>query len=571
MAALALILGAFWFIWTLLLWYKLHPHLPWRDMFVILDGLSKQPNFLTDWQALIEPHYAAHRIAVPRLLVALDLRLLDGQSHALYASAWIGLLSCLGILFYTARDYFEHNPSSGLFYAGIAVTLMFAPAHLWNLVNAINASWHITFACAFVAFYILVRRPEPPGAGAWIMAYLFATIAAFTTIAGVIVWLLLPVLAIRCSRVTLTITVLISVLLATVYSIGLSSDADIAVAWKGDNTEVIEKIKAAGIEAKTNNTLTVIVSRTLRVLTWPLSSEKSITGALLVSLSLCVLAFSGVRFLRSEFQGQDAYHPWVKLCLMASVLALGIALAIQFGRLIEQPNHADGPSFERYNTVGAIYWIGIMGLALSTLNYLGNLHRLLLMGSCLTIAALLIYPKGDYLQQEVMSMEHASRLYASGENPELRRPAGRKMSRIKPEYVFHFDPYFQEKELAYLAPGEPPYAPEDSSLDCPTSSMKARYRRSDIKGYKTLEVSLGAAQSMITRDILIYSERKFLARLHQSHADNYNPLELARPSSNVFTGQILSKEAHMGLLTLVANSLGPNLFHCRMPNTIVGS
>lgn len=553
MATLALVLGAFWFIWTLLLWYKLHPHLPHGNKFVILDGLLTQPNFLADWRVLIEPNYAEHLMAIPRLLVALDIRLLDGQSHALYASAWVGLLSCLGILFYTARDYFEDNTSSRLFYIGIAVTLMFAPAHLWNLVNAINASWHITFACAFISFYVLVRRLEPPGIGAWIIAYLFAAIAAFTTFAGMIVWLLLPVLAVRCSRITLGITLLISVVLATVYSIGLSSSADIAVAWTGDNT------------------LTVIVGRILRVLTWPLSSDKAITGALLVSLSLCVLAFSGIRFLQSEFRGQDGYHPWVKLCLMAAVLALGIAVTIQFDRPIEQPNQAVGPSFERYNTVGAIYWIGIMGLALSTLNYLGNLHRLLLMGSCLTITAVLIYPKGDYLQQEVKSMEHASRLYASGENPELRRQAGLKMSRIEPEYVFHFEPFFQEKELAYLAPGEPPYAPKDSSVDCPTNSMTARYKKSDIEGYTTIEVSLAAVQSMITRDVLIYSERKFLARLHQSHKDNYNPVELARPSSNVFTGKIPSQEANMGLLTLVANSLGPNLFHCRMPNIIVGS
>jgi hypothetical protein len=255
MAALALALGAFWFIWTVLLWYRLHPHLPWRDMFVILDGLLKQPTLLTDWQLLIEPHYGAHRIAVPRLLVAMELRFFNGQNHLMYASAWIGIFTCLGILVHMARDYFEDNTSSHLFFIGIAATLMFAPAHLWNLVNAINASWHITFACALISFYVLIRGYEPPGTWTWVTAYVFATIAAFTTFAGVIVWLVLPVLAIRCSRVTLFTTLAISVLLAAAYSNGLSSDAQIAVAWEGDNTEVIEKIKATGTQAISDNSV----------------------------------------------------------------------------------------------------------------------------------------------------------------------------------------------------------------------------------------------------------------------------------------------------------------------------
>lgn len=571
MVALALILGAFWFLWTLLLWYRLHPHLPLRDLFVILDGLLKQPTSLPDWQFLIEAHYGAHRIAVPRLLVALDLRLFDGQNHILYASAWAGIISCLSILIYWARDYFWDNTASRWFYIGIAVALMFAPAHLWNLVNAINASWHITFACAFISFAVLVRGSEPPSIWAWLIAYTFATIAAFTTFAGVIVWLLLPVLALRSSRITLSVVLVVSVALAAAYSNGLSTDADIAVAWEGENTEAIDKIKAAGKEAIANNTPIAIIAKTLKILSWPLSSEKSITGGLLVCLSLCLLSYCGLRFLKSDFMRRDDYHPWVKLCLMVSVLALGITIAIGFGRLIEQPNHADGPSFERYNTVAAIYWIGIMGLALSALSSLGNLHRLLLMGSCLIITSMLVYPKGNYLQQEVKSMEHASKLYASGENAKLRPRGGDKMLRFKPEYVFRFEPFFKKRELAYLAPDEPPSVGEDSSIECPVDSVIASYDKSKIKGHKTIEVRLGAVQSLLTRELLVYSERKFLARLHQGHKGDYTPMELLRPSENVFTGQIPSKEARMGLLTLVGNSLGPNLFHCRMPNTIVGS
>lgn len=569
MVALALILGSFWFLWTLTLWFRMHPHLPGSDLFVILDGLFKQPIALANWQFLIEPHDGAHRIAVPRLLVALDLRFFDGQNHLLYASAWAGILTCLGVVGYRARDYFADNTANRWFYIGIAATLMFAPAQLWNLVNAMNASWHITFACAFIAFTVLLRESETPGFWAWLTAYTFASIAALTTVAGVIVWLVLPVLALRCSRITLFALVVVSIALTVAYSNGLSSHADLTSLLEGENTALIDKIKAAGKEAIADNNLLINTTKTLKILAWPLSSEKSVTGALLVCLSLCLLAFSGLRFLRSEFTRRDAYHPWIKLCLMASVLALAIALAIGFGGMTEQPHHPDVPGFESHSSVVAIYWIGIMGLALGALNFLGNFHRLLLMGSGLIITALLVYPQGNYLEQEIKSMEHASRLYASGENPKLRPRRGDKASRFKPEDVFRFEPFFKEKELAYMAPGEPPRLREDSSIECPADSVIASYEASDIKNHQTIKVRLGAVQSILTRDLLVYSERRFLARLHQSHEGDYTAIELARPSDNVFTGQIPSKDARMGLLTLVGNNLGPNLFHCRMPNTIV--
>ena len=171
----ALMAAAFWMIWTLLLWYRLHPHLPWRDLFVILDNilpLLRGETSWTEWQILTEPHYASHRIAIPRLLVALDLRFFHGQSHVLYTGAWLGIVACLGITMGMARGYFRQDRMSWYFCLGIVGILFFAPAHLWNLINAINASWHISFACAFISFLILLRGPGTPGPTAWALAWL---------------------------------------------------------------------------------------------------------------------------------------------------------------------------------------------------------------------------------------------------------------------------------------------------------------------------------------------------------------------------------------------------------------
>ena len=49
---------------------------------------------------------------------------------------------------------------------------------------------------------------------------------------------------------------------------------------------------------------------------------------------------------------------------MLALMALGVALAVALGRVIEQPNHAHGPSYERYNTIVAVYWAGVFGLLL---------------------------------------------------------------------------------------------------------------------------------------------------------------------------------------------------------------
>jgi len=191
---LALALGAFWFLWTVLLWHRLHPHLPWRDLFVILDHwlpLLEGGDLSSYWQFLIEPHYAAHRIALPRLIVVMDMTFFHGQNHLLHAGAWLGMFGCLGIYFGMARGYFQNDRIGYFFCLGVVTTLFFAPAHLWNLINAINATWHISFAFAFAAFFILLRSPGQPRLVEWSLAYGCATLAAFTTFTGVIVWLLL--------------------------------------------------------------------------------------------------------------------------------------------------------------------------------------------------------------------------------------------------------------------------------------------------------------------------------------------------------------------------------------------
>lgn len=565
LAGTAMAVGLLWFLWTLILWYRLHPHLPWRDTFLIIDDLLPllQSGWAPEhWTALFEPHYGAHRITVPRLLVALDLAVFGGQNHTLYTSAWLGMACCLGIFTAMCRNYFGNNRAPWLFCLGIVLTVIFAPAHLWNVINAINASWHITFACAFGAFFILINNENAPSHAAWIAAYALASIAAFTTFAGVIVWLLLPVMAIGGSRKSLTLTVCTSALLTIGYTIGLTSDAEVAIAWDSQNADVAQQMKAAGLEAMARNTPLAIVHKAMNVLTWPLSSSQPGTAIVLVAFSIIILAFHWIVFLRYQLLGIGEYHAWLKLCLLISTLAVGVALAIQLGRVIEQPNHANGPSFERYNTVVAVYWMGITGLLMSRYSAASDRHRAILMSFVLVITIALISPTGTYLKEEISSIENAASLYVQGESPRLRGKLDKKLLRFRPEYVFTFDKFFREGQLAYRVP-KPIPSPIDAGQQCEEANFRGITPPS-IKPRLTKIQSTPGATAAVTRDIVVFSGEQFASRLVAKHHGNYSPLDLIQPRKNDWTGQISNKHLQNNNLSLYSNILGGIPVKCRI-------
>ncbi|MEH6592414.1 MAG: hypothetical protein V7746_19265 [Halioglobus sp.] len=563
---LALVLGAFWCLWTLTLWYRLHPHLPWRDLFVILDDLLpllQGKAHWQDWRVLIEPHYAAHRIAIPRLLVAFDVSFFSGQNHTLYSGAWIGLFTCLVIYMAMAKDYFRDDTLAWFFCLGIVSTVFFAPAHLWNLINAINASWHITFACAFASFFVLLRRPGKPGVLAWTLAYCLATVAAFTTFAGVILWLMLPVLAINTSRRTLILTAGFSLLLTASYTSGLSSDAEIASNWKTGSAEIVNKMHTTGVEAIAQNTPLVIVKKAMVLLAWPFSQENPAIAFILVGLSLLALAYHGILFLKSQFSEKYEVSPWLKLCVLIAILCFGVALAIQLGRVIEQPNHADGPSFERYNTVVAVYWAGIFGLVLSQLTRLPDALRLTLMTFSLLVVNLLITPQGSYLQQEILSVESAAELFARGETPALKGKQGKRLLRSRPEYIYKFEPFFAAGKLAYLAPRE--HVTRTSDLEnCSPAVLMPVLSPSPRPGYDKVHTRIRGFYGFIARDIQLRDDNTLAARLIAKHRGNYTPLALIKPDNTSWEGLIRATDVDHRPLHLHLDTLGKLPFHCRM-------
>ena len=561
LACVAVAVALTWFCWTLLLWYRLHPHLPWRDVFVILDQLQvvlDGEGGWQQWQFLLEPHYAAHRIAIPRVLVALDLTLLNGQGHLLYGIGWLAILVCLAIYMGLASNYFRGDRVSLVFCMAIAVALFFAPAHLWNLVNAINISWHLTFAAAFLAFLLLLKSAEPPSVFSWLVAYLIATVAALTTFAGVIVWLLLPVMALFRGRGMLLLTLGASLLMTVAYVKGLSSDAEIALGWDIGDPDVIAQLVATSREALQANTPVTILRKTVSLLSWPLSLEYFKLAAALVGASLLVLGRHWFLFLKAQWLGRNDYHPWLKLCVLIATLSLGIAVSVQLGRIMEQPNYAHGPSYERYNTIVAVYWCGIFGLLLSVQARLSAGSRLTLMIVSLVAVGLLAEPRGSYLKQEVASMESAARLYAAGETPALRGKVSKKLLRYKPEYLYSFDGLFAKRESAYLAPLTAPL-PVNSAKKCAQGVFEVALIDDNApkrRGFRVIEGKIGGLDQYRTRDILLFDGGRLVARLHSEHRGDYSPLALAQPEHNQWLGYIEAAAVESDQLLLVFNRLG---------------
>jgi hypothetical protein len=565
--ALAVAAALFWSLWTLLLWSRWHPHMPWRDLFVILDQLRPLLEGEGGWRAwfsLVEPHYAAHRIALPRLLVALDVTIFHGRNHLLYAVAFAAMLTILGLWAAMARDCLRGRLALWLFACGLFATSLFAPAHLWNLVNPVNTSWHLSMALAALGFAVLVRKDGPPGTPDWLLAYLLATLSAFTTFAGVIAWLLLPAAALSGDRRVLLLTAAASLGLTLLYCLGITSDAAIAAAWNAGDPGIAEQLRRTGEAALAANDLGRITRRAALLLTWPLSAGHPALAGLMLVGSIIPLALGWWYWLRSELRGSERLHCWARLCLLLATLSLGVALAVQLGRLIEQPNHPHGPSYERYNTLVAIYWGAVAGLVVAWLARRPPIARSAGMAALIAVLYALMVPGGDYLQQEISSLQAAARLYAQGEMPELRQQTDARLLRFRPEYVYSFDRFFHDRELAYARSIPTPAAPREAGT-CPPRRLQLSRLPASRDGIAALRAEVTGVRHLLTREILLTVDGSLLARLYPVHEGVARPLDLVRRRGNAWVGELLESRLPPGELLVTLVGLGGARFSCMLP------
>ncbi|MEP4146717.1 MAG: hypothetical protein ABJL54_05810 [Halioglobus sp.] len=539
LALAALLSALWWLVWTLLLWWRWHPQLPWRDLFVILDDLRPllQSGSVGEWLTfLVEPHYAAHRLGLPRLLVALDLEYFGARNLLLYIAGWSGLLLLWLLPLRLAGRALDGYQANWWYLAGMWGLFLLAPANLWNLVNGINTAWHLSLALAVCALALLSSACGAPSRGRWLLAYLLATLSAFTTFSGVILWLLLPLFALGGNRRTLIVTLVSSGLLTLAYLQGIASDASVAARWVSEDPEVARQARELGAAALAANSPWRIVHKALTVLGWPLAANWPLSAACIAALSLLVPLIAASKAGRNLLAGQDLPAPWISFCLTLAALTAGTALAIQLGRAMEQPNYAHGPSYERYSTVVALYWCSVTGLLLAWWRRLPVARQATGMASLLVLGWMLLTPRGNYLAQEMESLQTAARLYAAGENPALRRGKGKAPSRFKPAYVYSFDDLFRHRHAAYT---RPPYLPPPVELQaCSSVGVTLQQGLAVQHGMLELEATVSGALNYAVRDILLADETRLLARLVPVYIGAVDALLLTSRGHTVWRGKL---------------------------------
>lgn len=174
----------------------------------------------------------------------------------------------------------------------------------------------------------------------------------------------------------------------------------------------------------------------------------------------------------------------------------------------------------------------------------------------------LMVPGGDYLQQEIGSLQAAARLYAQGEMPELRRQADTRLLRFRPEYVYSFDRFFRERELAYARPVP---APPQEAGACPPRRVQLARLPASREGVAALRAEVAGALHLTTREILLTGEGSLLARLHPVHEGRARPLDLVGQRGNAWVGEVAGGRLPPGELMVTLVGLGGVRFSCMLP------
>ncbi len=226
-ALFTVLAGLLLLLLNLYLWWRFHVHLPMHDTAHILPLAQEALEHgvtsivLDDWFAM---HAGAHRIAITRLLMVLDFRYFSGQNHLIFASAWLSMLALLLLYAAAFRRSYREARVLWIFVVGLILVSLNSPTQFWNIINPINSSWYVVFTSSALAIWLIANKPAAPTFVTIAAAYLLATIGAFSNFAGVLVWLLLPVLiAVRSIRVGM-FTALFSVLITWLYLSGVALD-----------------------------------------------------------------------------------------------------------------------------------------------------------------------------------------------------------------------------------------------------------------------------------------------------------------------------------------------------------
>lgn len=546
-------------LWLLAAWYRYHPHMPWRDTLPLLRNLM--PLLNEGWSSsaalsLIEPHYTAHRVLVPRLLLLADIQFFGGRSHVLFASGALGVALIWFSVSSLAIKRLRGDFWSCLFALSLSAAVLFSPTHLWNFLNPICSSWPLSIGLSTAALYLLISRREHISPALLLVVYLLAALAAFSNFLGVLVWLLLPLPMIVGREKYWYLSVVGSGVFVCLYVLGINTDAEIAISIAGghpDNNEILAYASHVREMVALNGPL-AIVSKSVLALGAPLSLGSPALASSLVLLSF-LLPFSF--FLRAAYrwwQRRDRLSQWAELCLLGCALCMGAALSTYIGRVMPYPDVIHGASPERYQSYVLSYWVFCLGLLLDYAVSSQKSFAKWLPALAIGVAAVIAFaPRPDYLEEEIRSAEHAAMLYSVGESNSLHIDLPDTGLLYTPEYALGFKAFFDRRSLAYqIDPPSPPagvLSPcEDLGLrlidGVSNSALTAILKNPD--SLVSIAVELDSWRAVVTRDIVVYSQGRALARLSPVQRRSYTPLDLLNPDATRWLGGYMGKSVSRG-------------------------
>jgi hypothetical protein len=198
-AAETVLVGALWLCaaWTLIstlqaVWASRFP-LPFGDQWDFLEP----PASLGDWFA----QHNEHRIAVPRIVFALDRILVRGDNRVLLATALLVQLAHVVLLWRVLGQSPGVRRRTKAILAGLTLASLFSLLQWENLLWGFQISFVGVFFLATVACFTLARGAERErvgagSAGPWVLATCgLASIAAYTLANGLLVGFLVAALA----------------------------------------------------------------------------------------------------------------------------------------------------------------------------------------------------------------------------------------------------------------------------------------------------------------------------------------------------------------------------------------
>ena len=475
-ALATLVVGVYFVLTSLYLWQQLHVHIPIKDSLhqlplvqtVLEHGFwSTTPD---DWLA---PFAGAHRIAITRLLMALDYGYFGGQNHLIYASAWLSVVTLALVYVSTFRKSYRSARSLLLFVVGLTFIFLLSHTQVWNLINPINNSWYVALAASALGIYLIANKPAAPTPFCFVAAYALALVAALSNFAGVIAWLVLPLLILSRSVRAAGIAALVSTVFMTLYLHQIAPDT----AGLLQNSDFMDQVKDTGAEQATVLQYWLqqggkVFTKVCLYLGSPLSIDHPRLANVTVVSSLFIVAAGWLQLVMFRFSGQRRHNAWLELTLAMATLCLGVAIATQMGRVL-----FSSPTADRYQTVVMVYWLSVCGLMLFFGLQAGADKRLSPLTAallCLCVAAILLVNAAGSVPRSVKMAEAANRTTVLGELDVVDAAIHRSLLAInKRDYFTEFSDFFRRHRVAYQASTVQPTGFE-AAEECGFISLNAR-------------------------------------------------------------------------------------------------